>query len=99
MAAMVLTDSVARLCDGVLSSSECFEEENYNGLLEYPQYTRPESWRDRPVQVLLSGHHANIQKSGGGSRRLSEHWKKRPDLLMQANLTKADQKYLNSFKM
>ena len=99
LAAMVLTDSVARLCDGVLSSSECFEEEShYNGLLEYPQYTRPESWRDRPVpEVLLSGHHANIQK-WRREQEIKRTLEKRPDLLMQANLTKADQKYLKQLQ-
>ena len=60
--AAVLTDAVARMCDGVLSSSECFEDEShYNGLLEYPQYTRPEIWEGEAVPpVLLSGHHKNI---------------------------------------
>ena len=61
--ALVLADSVIRLCDGVLSGSECFEQEShYNGLLEYPQYTRPEEWHGKRVpDVLLSGHHANIE--------------------------------------
>ena len=60
--AAVLTDAVARMCDGVLSSSECFEDEShFNGLLEYPQYTRPEIWEGEAVPpVLLSGHHKNI---------------------------------------
>ena len=60
--AMVLIDSVCRMCEGVLSSSECYEEEShFNGLLEYPQYTRPEVWEDMSVpEVLLSGHHKNI---------------------------------------
>ncbi len=60
--AAVLTDAVARMCDGVLSSSECFEDEShYNGLLEYPQYTRPEIWEGKAVPpILLSGHHKNI---------------------------------------
>lgn len=62
--AMVLADSILRLCDGVLSDSECFENEShYNGLLEYPQYTRPEEWDGKKVpEVLLSGHHANIEQ-------------------------------------
>lgn len=47
LAALAVTDAVARLCDGVLSASECFEEESHmNGLLEYPQYTRPERWEE-----------------------------------------------------
>ena len=60
--AMVLIDSVARMCGGVLSSSECFEEEShFSGLLEYPQYTKPEVWEDMSVPpVLLTGHHKNI---------------------------------------
>lgn len=60
--ALVLADTVARMCDGVLSSPECFEEEShFNGLLEYPHYTRPEIWEGESVPpVLLSGHHKNI---------------------------------------
>lgn len=62
--ALVLTDSIARMCDGVLSSSECFEEEShFNGLLEYPHYTRPEIWEGESVPaVLLTGHHKNISE-------------------------------------
>ena len=60
--AAVVTDAVARMCSGVLSSDECFEEEShFRGLLEYPQYTRPEIWENEAVPpVLLSGHHKNI---------------------------------------
>ena len=60
--AAVVTDAVARMCSGVLSSDECFEEEiHFRGLLEYPQYTRPEIWENEAVPpVLLSGHHKNI---------------------------------------
>lgn len=60
--ALVLADTVTRLCDGVLASDECFQDEShYNGLLEYPQYTRPEVWHDMAVpSVLLTGHHKNI---------------------------------------
>ncbi len=62
LAALVVADSVCRLCPGVLSSPEGYEEESYySGLLEYPQYSRPEEWNGRRVpEVLLSGHHANI---------------------------------------
>ena len=61
--ALVLTDAVARMCEGVLPDAVCFEEEShYNGLLEYPQYTRPEVWHEQAVPpVLLSGHHKNIE--------------------------------------
>ena len=97
LAAMVLTDSVARLFEGVLASSECFEQEShYNGLLEYPQYTRPEVWMDKAVpEVLLSGHHANISK-WRREKELERTLKKRPDMLEQAELTKADQKFLQA---
>lgn len=60
--AMVMIDAVARMCSGVLASDECFEEEShFNGLLEYPHYTKPEIWEDMTVPpVLLTGHHKNI---------------------------------------
>lgn len=81
LAALVVTDAVARLCDGVLPDASCFEEESLmNGLLEYPQYTRPELWEDKKVpDVLLSGHHKNIE-SWRFSQSLSRTQKKRPDL-------------------
>ena len=62
--ALILADAIARLQDGVLSEKAGYEEEShYRGLLEHPQYTRPELWRERRVpEVLLSGHHANIEK-------------------------------------
>ncbi|MBE6629848.1 MAG: tRNA (guanosine(37)-N1)-methyltransferase TrmD [Ruminococcaceae bacterium] len=62
--ACILVDAVARLCDGVLAAPECYENESHSaGLLEYPQYTRPVEFRGRTVpEVLLSGHHANIDK-------------------------------------
>lgn len=60
--AMVFTDALSRMVPGVLSSDECFtEESHFNSLLEYPQYTKPSSWRGIDVpDILLSGHHANI---------------------------------------
>ena len=62
--ACILVDCVARLVDGVLAAPECYEEESIScGMLEYPQYTRPYDFRGRKVpDVLLSGHHANIDK-------------------------------------
>ncbi len=79
--ALVLTDTVVRLCKGVLADDICFEEEShFNGLLEYPQYTRPETWNNRTVPpVLLSGHHANIEK-WRAEQSLLRTKKKRPDL-------------------
>ena len=62
--ACIIADAVGRLCDGVLTLPECFEKESFEDeLLEYPQYTRPPVWMNREVpEVLLSGHHANIEK-------------------------------------
>jgi len=62
--AMVMIDCISRLVPGVLNNSESSEIESFqNGLLEYPQYSRPETWHDKKVpEVLLSGHHANIEK-------------------------------------
>lgn len=62
--ALILTDAVARLQEGVLSEKEAYEQEShYNILLEHPQYTRPEEWRERKVpEVLLSGHHKKIEE-------------------------------------
>lgn len=79
--AMVLIDCVSRLVDGVLSSEEAYSNEShYNGLLEYPQYTRPPEFRTRRVpDILLSGHHANIEK--WRFRMMLERTKlKRPDM-------------------
>lgn len=80
--ALALTDSICRLVPGVLSESVCFEDEShYNGLLEYPQYTKPAVWRGREVpEVLLSGHHANIEK-WKTQKSLEATHKYRPDLL------------------
>lgn len=62
--AMVMIDSISRMVPGVLSNEESGETESFSGnLLEYPQYSRPEEWKGRKVpEVLLSGHHANIEK-------------------------------------
>lgn len=86
--ALVLADSLARMAPGVLSNDECFElESHYNGLIEYPQYTRPSVWRGREVPaVLTSGHHKNVEEF---RRRESiiRTAKKRPELLENAELT------------
>ena len=62
--ACIIVDAVGRLCDGVLAMPECHEKESFeDDMLEYPQYTRPPVWMGREVpEVLLSGHHANIDK-------------------------------------
>lgn len=80
--ACIVTDAVGRLCDGVLALPECHEKESFEGgLLEYPQYTRPPVWMGREVpEVLLSGHHANIEKwRREESERITRE--RRPDLL------------------
>ena len=97
--ALVVADAVCRMKDGVLSNDVCFEEEShYNGLLEYPQYTRPATWRGRSVTpVLLSGNHAAIAK-WRREQSLLRTLHKRPDLLAAAELTKQDKKYLVSLE-
>ena len=89
--ALVLVDSVVRMLEGTLSKADCYQDEShYNGLLEYPQYTRPEIWHDKQVpEVLLSGHHANIQK-WRHEQALLTTLKKRPELLEKVELTPAD---------
>lgn len=80
--ALVLTDCICRMVDGVLSDEECFKEEShFNGLLEHPQYTRPEVWHGKTVpEVLLSGHHENIKK-WKQEKSLEITKIKRPDML------------------
>ncbi len=82
MPACIVADAVCRLIDGVLPLPECHENESFgDGLLEYPQYTRPPVWHGREVpQVLLSGHHGNI---AAWRREQSEALtaERRPDLL------------------
>ena len=89
--ALVLVDSIARMLDGVLSQPDCYEDEShFNGLLEYPQYTRPEVWEGEAVpKLLLSGHHANIAK-WRHEQRLLTTLKKRPELLDKLSLSEED---------
>lgn len=95
LAAMVISDAVCRMVPGVLAETASFEDESHwSGVLEYPQYTRPEVWRDLPVpQVLLSGNHENIQKW----RRLQALYltrERRPDLFEKLALDKKEKKLL-----
>lgn len=95
LAAMVISDAICRMVPGVLAERASFEDEShFSGVLEYPQYTRPEVWRDRPVPaVLLSGHHGNID----AWRRLQSLYltrQRRPDLFAALTLTKQEQKLL-----
>lgn len=97
--ALIVADSVCRMLPGVLSDEACFtDESHYNSLLEYPQYTRPPVWRDREVpSVLLSGHHANIEK-WRRRQSLKRTMERRPDMLQNAELTKNDRKILEEIK-
>lgn len=80
--ALVFTDAISRMIPGVLSDDICFEDEShYSGTLEYPQYTKPYEWHEKKVpDVLISGHHANIEK-WKKEMSLKETKKYRPDLI------------------
>lgn len=86
--ALVLTDALARLQKGVLSEDECFElESHYDGLLEYPQYTKPKVWRGADIpEVLFSGHHARIEE-WRREQSIIETAAKRPDMIASASLS------------
>lgn len=95
LAAMVVIDAVARLVPGVLGSDESAVFESHSdGLLEYPQYTRPPEFRGKKVpDVLLSGHHENIKK-WRREQSLLRTYEKRPDMLMEYEPDKKEMKFL-----
>ena len=97
--ALVLADSITRMQPGVLCADEAFEKEShFSGLLEYPQYTRPPEWHGMEVpEILLSGHHANIEK-WQRERSLERTLARRPDLLEKADLDAHDIQYLEKLK-
>lgn len=97
--ALVLADSISRMLPGVLAEDAAFEEEShYNSLLEYPQYTRPYEWHGKKVpDVLISGHHANINK-WRREQSLMRTYYRRPDLLETAELDKKDKQFLENLK-
>lgn len=96
--AMVLIDSVSRYVEGVLNKESINEESFSNGLLEYPQYTRPEVFKGRVVpDVLISGHHENIRK-WRRKESIKNTYFKRPYLLKNVDLTKEDIKYIEELK-
>lgn len=97
--AMVIIDAVSRLLPGVLSSEESYSEEShYNGLLEYPQYTRPYDFRGFNVpDILLSGNHEEIKK-WRYYESLKTTYLKRPDILKDLKLSKEDREILNSIE-
>lgn len=96
--AMVLIDSVSRYVKGVLKEDSVQEESFTNGLLEYPQYTRPEVFLGKRVpEVLLSGHHENI-KEWRRNQSIINTYVKRPDLLIEIKLSDKEQKMLSEYK-
>jgi tRNA (guanine37-N1)-methyltransferase len=95
MACIPVVDGICRLMPGVLSSSESYTDESfYDGVLEYPQYTRPECFQEiRVPEVLMSGHHENIRKwRRFQSLKLTKE--RRPDLFTKLQLSKEDKKLL-----
>ena len=97
--AMVMIDSISRLIPGVLNNDDSAEYESFqDGLLEYPQYTRPETFMDKKVpSVLLSGHHGNIEK-WRREQSLKRTLIRRPELLEKAELSKDDEKTLEKLR-
>ncbi len=93
--AMAVADCVARMVPGVLPDPECFEDEShYNGLLEYPQYSRPEVWHGlRVPPILLSGHHENIRK-WRRKMAISRTRARRPDMYAKLDLSSKEDKKL-----
>lgn len=97
--AMVLIDCLSRFIPGVLGSAESAEEESFSeGLLEYPQYTRPAEFRGMAVpEVLLNGNHARIAR-WRRDMSLKITWERRPELLEGARLDKKDLALLESLR-
>lgn len=95
--AMVIVDAVSRLIPGVLHNDTSAEFESFqDNLLEYPHYTRPEIWHDKQVPpILLSGHHANVEK-WRREQSILRTWQRRPDLLDKAELTEKEKKNLQN---
>lgn len=93
--AMVMVDTISRLMPGVLHNDVSAEFESFqDNLLEYPQYSRPEEWHGKKVPpVLLSGHHANIEK-WRREQSILRTYERRPDLLEKSSLTWKEKKWL-----
>lgn len=100
LSAMVLIDAVSRLVPGVLGNDQSVEGESFSqGLLEYPQYTRPAEYKGWKVpEVLLSGNHAEIEK-WRKTESLRKTYKKRPDLLEKTQLSADDRVKLQKIKL
>ncbi len=96
--ALVVIDAVARLLPGVLGDEASAAEDSFgDGLLDWPQYTRPEVWDGRPVpQVLLGGNHAAIRR-WRLMQALGRTWQRRPDLLARRKLSSDEQALLEEY--
>lgn len=99
LAAMVLIDSMVRQLPGVLGDAESAQQDSFvKGLLDCPHYTRPEIYAGEEVpEVLLSGHHAEIEK-WRLKQALGRTWQRRPDLLAQRQLTKQEARLLAEYQ-
>ena len=99
LGAMVVTDCVCRMVPGVLSDTECYTgESHWAGRLEYPQYTRPETWEGRTVpEVLRGGNHAEIE-AWRTRQSLERTLTKRPDLFQQTPPTPDEQRLLDKIR-
>ena len=91
--ALVVMDAVSRMVEGVLGNEESAQEESFSGMwLEYPQYTRPREFHGREVpEVLLSGHHANIEK-WRLEKAMETTLAKRPDLIREEQMSPREKK-------
>ena len=95
IAAMAVTDAVCRLIPGVLSDEECFtDESHWEGLLEYPQYTRPETWEGLTVPEVLRGGNDALIRAWRRKRMLERTMEKRPDLWERRALSPEDEELL-----
>ena len=97
--AMVMVDAISRMVPGVLTNDESGSTESFEGdLLEYPQYSRPEEWHGKKVpEVLMSGHHANIEK-WRREQSILRTVQRRPDLLKKADLTNKEWNYVRQLR-
>ena len=96
--AMVMVDAISRLVPGVLHNDVSAEFESFqDNLLEYPQYSRPEEWHGKKVPpVLLSGHHANIEK-WRREQSIIRTYERRPDLLEKCELTEKEKEWFREW--
>lgn len=95
IAAMTISDALIRLLDGVITKQSHEDDSYENGLLEYPQYTRPIVYDGKKVpEVLLSGHHENIRK-WRLKESLRKTYKRRPDLIEKRDLTQEEKQFLD----